>query len=120
MKFTEMLKKNYEFKYIFLKGKYIPGKYIEIYIKKNNLSKNLLGIAISKKIAKSVKRNRIKRLIRENYRLLEKDSKVGNSIIILWKKNISIQEATFKNIEIDLKNIFKKANILKNIEENIK
>lgn len=112
MKNTEMLKKNYEFKYIFLKGKYISGKYVEIYIKKNNLSKNLLGLAISKKIAKSVKRNRIKRLIRENYRLLEKDLKIGNSIIILWKKSVPIEKATFKNIEEDLKNIFKKADIL--------
>ena len=112
MKNTEMLKKNYEFKYIFLKGKYISGKYIEIYIKKNKYSKNLLGIAVSKKIAKSVKRNRIKRLIRENYRLLENNLEVGYSIIILWKKNITIENATFKNIEKDMKNIFKKASIL--------
>ena len=42
---TEMLKKNFEFKYIFLKGNYISGKYIEMYIKKNNLNKNLLGIS---------------------------------------------------------------------------
>ena len=112
MKNTEMLKKNYEFKYIFSKGKYISGKYIEIYIKKNKYSKNLLGIAISKKIAKSVKRNRIKRLIRENYRLLENNLEVGYSIIILWKKKIAIENATFRNIEKDMKNIFKKANIL--------
>lgn len=112
MKNTEMLKKNYEFKYIFLKGKYISGKYIEIYIKKNKYSKNLLGIAISKKIAKSVKRNRIKRLIRENYRLLENSLEIGYSIIILWKKKIPIKNATFKNIEEDMKNIFKKENIL--------
>lgn len=109
---TEMLKKNYEFKYIFQKGKYFSGKYIELYIKKNKTSKNLLGIAISKKIAKSVKRNRIKRLIRENYRLLEKELKPGNSIIILWKKKSPISEATFANIEDDLKNIFQKLEIL--------
>ena len=112
MKNTEMLKKNYEFKYIFLKGKYISGKNIEIYIKKNKYHKNLLGIAISKKIAKSVKRNRIKRLIRENYRLLENNIEIGYSIIILWKKKIPIENATFKNIEKDMENIFKKANIL--------
>lgn len=34
-------------------------------------SKNFLGIAISKNVGISVKRNKIKRLIRENYRLLE-------------------------------------------------
>lgn len=109
---TEMLKKNYEFKYVFQKGKYVSGRYIEIYVKKNRTQKNLLGIAISKKIAKSVKRNRIKRLIRENYRLLENELNLGNSMIILWKKNCPIKEATFTNINADLKNIFQKTDII--------
>lgn len=112
MKKTQMLKKNYEYKYVFKKGQYYSGKYIEIFCLKNNYSKNRLGIAISKKITKSVKRNRIKRLIRENYRLFEKDLKIGNSIIILWKKKADIEFATFENIKIDMLKIFEKAEIL--------
>lgn len=113
MKSTKMLKKNYEFKYVFLKGKYYSGKYIEMYIKKNNSSNNLLGIAIGKKIGNSVTRNAIKRLIRENYRLLENKLETGNSIVILWKKSVLVKNAIYRNIEYDIKNIFKKANILK-------
>ena len=71
MKKTKMLKKNYEFRNILSRGKYYSGKYIEVFLKKNNKNINYLGIAIGVKIAKATKRNKIKRLIRENYKNLE-------------------------------------------------
>lgn len=112
MKKTQMLKKNYEYKYVLKKGQYYSGKYIEIFYLKCDKNENKLGIAVSKKVAKSVKRNRIKRLIRENYRLFEQQLSVGNSIIILWKKKVDIEFATFENIKKDMKTIFERVNIL--------
>lgn len=111
MKNTEMLKKNNEFKYIFLKGKYYNGKYVDAYIFKNSLNINKLGLAISKKIGKSAKRNKIKRLFRENYRLYEEQLKRGYTFVFLWKKKCNIEFATFKNIKNDLNTIFKKADV---------
>lgn len=70
---TDTLKKNYEFKNVLSRGKYFSGNYIDIYIKKNRKNLNFIGIAVGVKLAKAVKRNRIKRLIRENYRLIEKN-----------------------------------------------
>lgn len=111
MKKTTMLKKNYEFKNVLTKGKRYFGKYIDIYIIRNNLSENKLGIAVSSKIANSVNRNKIKRLIRENYRIIENQINIGNSFVILWKKNRSIEEANFFNIKQDFDEIMKKAKI---------
>ena len=71
MEKTKILKKNYEFKNVLNNGKFYKGKQIEIFYLKQNISINFLGIAISKKVGNSVYRNKIKRLIRENYRLLE-------------------------------------------------
>lgn len=107
-----MLKKNYEFKIVLKKGKRYGGRQIEIFVLKNKEPVNLLGIAVSKKAGNSVYRNRIKRLIRESYRLLEDDIKTGNSFVILWNKKLDKHDADFNIISEDMKNIFKKANIL--------
>lgn len=116
MKKTKMLKKNYEFKKVLTKGKYYSGRQIEAFVKENNLkNQNLLGIAISVKIAKAVKRNKIKRLIRENYKVFENRIKPSNSIIFLWKKKVTIEQATYENIYTDMEKILKKANLF--IEE---
>ena len=110
MKNTTMLKKNYEFKNILTKGKKYTGNYIDIYVKKNNLCENKLGIAVSSKATNSVNRNRIKRLIRENYRIIEEKIDIGNSFVILWKKNKNIEEANFFNIKQDFFKILDKIN----------
>ena len=93
------------------------GKKIEVFVLENKETVNLLGIAVSKKAGNSVYRNKIKRLIRENYRLLEKNIKTGNRFVILWNKRLDKHEADFNIIKEDMKNIFKKANILE--EEDI-
>ena len=111
MKKTKMLKKNYEFRNVLNRGKYYSGKYIEAFIKRNNKNINLLGIAISSKAGKAVKRNYVKRLLRENYRKIEGKLDVGNSIVFLWKKKNDIKEADFKKVEKDINKIIKDANI---------
>lgn len=109
---TYTIKKNYEFRNILKKGKYYKGNYIDIYIKKNNRNYNNIGIAVGVKLAKAVKRNRIKRLIRENYRLIEKNLKIGNSIIFVCKKNQKLENINYFNIKEDMIKIFKKAELL--------
>ena len=112
MKKIITLKKNYEFNKVFSKGKYINGEYICFYIMKNKYEFNRIGIAVSKKTGNAVKRNRIKRLIRENYRVEKDKLKIGHDILIIWKKSKDIENATFKNIEKDMKKIIEKAKII--------
>ena len=114
MEKTKMLKKNYEFKNVFSKGKYYSGKYIEAFvIEKKEYFKNLLGIAISVKIGKATKRNHIKRLIRENYKNLENSIKTGYIFVFLWKKKVDIKNANYINIKIDMEKIFEKVGAFK-------
>lgn len=113
MKKIDTLKKNYEFRYVLSKGQFYHGKYMTIYIKKNKQEKNFIGIAVNTKFGKAVKRNRAKRLIRENYRLLKNKILTGNNIVFLWNKNVDIEKADFYEIQKEMIKIFKKAEILK-------
>lgn len=65
----ERLRKEKDFENVFKNGKKrVSDKFI-IYFIKNNLLYSRLGISIKRKIGKANKRNRIKRLIREYFRL---------------------------------------------------
>jgi len=112
MKKTLKLKKNYEFKRVLTKGQYYSGKYLDVFVKKNNSNINFIGIAVGVKIAKAVKRNRIKRLISENYRLIENELNTGYNVVFLWKKRVDIKKATFSNIKEDMINSFKRIGML--------
>lgn len=109
---TDTLKKNYEFKIVLTKGNYVSGRYVECFFLNNHLKeKNLIGIAISSKIAKAVTRNRIKRIIREAYKEIEEKIITGKSFVFLWKKNLDVSNATYINIKTDILNIMKEIGV---------
>ncbi len=112
MKKTKMLKKNYEFSYVFSKGTYYSGKEIEAFILNNSKECNYLGLAISSKSGHAYQRNRIKRLLRESYRIYESQINSCVSIVFLLKKNAQIDRVCFQNVKLDMYEILKKANII--------
>ncbi len=113
MKKTEIIKKNYEFKYFFRKGNYISGKYIEIFIHKNKLENNRLGIIVSKKVGNSVVRHRIRRIIKEVYTNMENEIDTNINLLICWKKKMKFnKEISYFDIKSDMIDIFKKADVI--------
>ncbi|MGE5612784.1 MAG: ribonuclease P protein component [Bacillota bacterium] len=109
MKKTVSLKKNYEFVRIYKKGKFFAGRYLVIYVLNNRLGINRLGITVNKKAGKSVRRNRIKRLIRESYRLYE-DFILESYDIVFFARETEL-EYTYKEITKEMKYLLKKAQV---------
>lgn len=89
MKFSESLKRNKDFQVVYKKGKSFANKYFVMYVYENNLSKNRLGISVSKKVGNSVVRHRITRLIRESYRLHENIFNSGLDIVVIARNSAS-------------------------------
>ena len=96
------LKKNYEFKRVLNRGKCINGKFLAIYIFPNKLNSLRVGFAIGKKAGKAHDRNRIRRLIRENYRLVENEIKTGFDILFVWKNRVPADKIEYKQIKNDV------------------
>ncbi|MCM1186936.1 MAG: ribonuclease P protein component [Lachnoclostridium sp.] len=97
MQFSESLKKNHEFQFVYKNGKSYANKYMIMYVKENSTDKNRIGISVSKKVGNSVVRHRVKRLIRESYRLHEDIFNSGLDIVIIARQ--SAASAVYKEIE---------------------
>ncbi|MCM1263632.1 MAG: ribonuclease P protein component [Butyrivibrio sp.] len=111
MKFTESLKKNTDFVYVYKNGKSYVNKYIVMYVLENNSNSNRLGISASKKIGNSVVRHRFSRLVKESYRLHENIFNSGLDIVVVARK--SAASASYSEIESALLHLAKIHHILK-------
>ena len=83
MLFSESLKKKEDFQKVYRQGVSYANRYLVMYVLKQDNEKNRLGISVSKKVGNSVLRHRLTRLIRESYRLNEKDFEKGFSIVVI-------------------------------------
>ena len=111
MQFSESLKKNYEFRYVYKNGKSYANKYLVMYVVENNTDKNRLGISVSKKVGNSVVRHRITRLIRESYRLHENIFNSGLDIVVIARNSAS--EISYEETESALLHLAKLHHIIK-------
>ncbi|NJD03938.1 MAG: ribonuclease P protein component [Ruminiclostridium sp.] len=113
---TVPLKKNYEFISLYKKGRFFVGKYIVLYVKRNNTKTNRLGITVYKKVGKAVKRNRMKRLIKECYRHYEESVKNGCDLVFV-ARNSEIMPG-YAEIEREMKFLLKKMDVFMQDKKN--
>ncbi len=111
MHFSESLKKNHQFQFVYKNGKSYANKYLVMYIKENGLGKNRIGISVSKKVGNSVVRHRVTRLIRESYRLHENIFNSGLDIVIVARP--SAASVSYYEIESALLHLGKLHKIIK-------
>ena len=103
----DTLKKNFEFKRVLSRGKCINGKFLAIYVFPNKLNLVRVGFAIGKKAGKAHDRNRIRRLIRENYRLVENELKKGIDVVFVWKNILPADKVEYSRIKDDVNLLMK-------------
>ena len=65
-----ILNQNKDFRSLYYRGRSKVSPYLVVYVRKNKLGLNRIGITSGKKLGGAVQRNRCRRLIREAYRLL--------------------------------------------------
>ncbi|NLM73474.1 MAG: ribonuclease P protein component [Clostridiaceae bacterium] len=105
-----VLKKNKEFHRVYSKGKYSASAFLVVYALPNHLGTVRTGITTSKKIGNAVLRNRMRRLIRENIRMIKDQIKSGQDIVVVARK--SDPAASFDSIGKELRYLFHKLDLL--------
>ena len=82
MKFSCALKLNHIFRRLYATAGYANG-FLVLYARKNRTDGNRVGITVSKKLGSAVIRNRIRRRLREVYRLHETQFAPGWDIVVV-------------------------------------
>ena len=113
MRAINRLKKNEDFRRVYQKKRSMANKLLIIYILKNKYGYNRVGFTVSKKVGKSVIRNRVKRLLRESYRLNEEKILQGYDIIFIARNTAS--KAPYKEIENAMMHLFRKMKLVKKL-----
>ena len=83
MIFSQSLKRNSDFRRAYSRGKSAAGRYVAVYCRRNGSAGNRLGITVGTKVGKAVVRNRIRRRLREIYRLSLPEMRTGYDIVIV-------------------------------------
>jgi len=82
MQFSSALKLNHIFRRLYHTSGHADA-YLVLYARKNRTQSNRVGITVSKKLGKAHVRNRVRRRLREVYRLNEAKFKPGWDIVVV-------------------------------------
>ncbi|MCP4341235.1 MAG: ribonuclease P protein component [Desulfobulbaceae bacterium] len=78
---SSLLRKGWEFDEVYSRGRRLHGKGFTLICRSNSTDESRLGISVHRKIRGVVKRNRIKRIIRESFRLWQEQYPAGADIV---------------------------------------
>ena len=83
MKKKGRITKNYEYQQVFKNGSSVATRAFVLYQLRTNDSENRVGFVVSKKIGNAVTRNRVRRLMRESFRLCAGKLRRGYDLVLI-------------------------------------
>lgn len=110
MKFSTSLKLNHIFRRLYSSAGQANG-FLVLYARPNHLGINRVGVTVSKKLGKAHIRNRVRRRLREAYRLNEEQFSTGWDIVVVARSRCI--GADFEKIVGSYLSLAQKAGILK-------
>ena len=111
MNYTTSLKKNHEFRRLYNKGKSAASQCVVVYSRRNGKAENRLGVTVSTKIGGAVQRNRIRRRLKEIYRLNEEKLAAGYDVVIVARMRSRF--AGYRELETSVMALFGKLDLVR-------
>ncbi|NGP45198.1 ribonuclease P protein component [Bacillaceae bacterium SIJ1] len=109
MESKHRLKKNKDFQHVFQEGQSTANRQLVVYVKKqNDLGHFRVGFSVSKKMGSAVKRNYIKRCLRQAFQNIDLELGPVDIIVIARKPAASLGCA---DIHTSLRHVLKKAGL---------
>ncbi len=103
----ERLKKTCDFIRARKEGRRYSTRNFVIYVVPNNTGQRRFGLSVGAHVGGAVKRNRIKRLLREFFRLNKDLFPTSSDIVVSVKKGINIDDKNYRDVRKELCGLFK-------------
>lgn len=107
---TVAIKQPHLFRRAYAKGKSAVTPTVVLYARKNGQSFNRLGLTVGIKVGKATVRNRVRRRLKESYRLREGTVKTGYDIVIVARA--AAADARFSLLDRHLASLLKRLELL--------
>ena len=111
MKYSVSLKSNRDFRRLYSRGKRAVCPTLVLYVQTNRQGRNRLGITVSKKLGNAVTRNRVRRRLREIYRLHEEEFLPGRDLVIVAR--VRGVHVSYWTLDRDLMKLARKLDLLR-------
>ena len=111
MKTTAPLKENHLFRRAYNRGKTAADSRLALYVRRNGQKANRLGFTVSTKVGHAVVRNRVRRRLREIYRLHEDRLSLGCDVVIVAR--VRAASSDYHQLEKSFLNLADKLGLLK-------
>ena len=109
---TVSLNENRRFRALYARGRHSAGGRLAVYAMKNRLKDtNRMGITVSSKLGGAVTRNRVRRRLRECYRLLEPETRTGWDLVVVARHGAL--QSDFAGLGRELRAHLKKLDLLR-------
>ena len=112
MKRATTLKENYEFRRMYAKGNSGVSPCLVVYCRPNHRAHTRLGITVGAKLGHAVVRNRVRRRLREIYRLNQPRMKQGYDIVLVGR--VRAVSASYQELERAFLRVCEKLSLLEN------
>mgnify|MGYP001435082413 CR=1 FL=1 len=106
MKHTVALKQNHEFRRLYSKGRNAASPYFAVYCRRTGRPYSRLGLTTGVKLGNAVKRNRVRRRMRELYRTNESKLRPGYDIVMVARTRAIF--ARYSDLESSFLRLMKK------------
>jgi ribonuclease P protein component len=100
MLYTQSLTPNTLFRRAYYRGTKAYCRFFTVFYRKNGLAVNRLGLTVSTKVGKAVVRNRVRRRLKEAYRLSEESFPRGYDIVVVARDTAI--DADFLQLKVNL------------------
>lgn len=109
----ESLKKRQAFKQVYSRGRYAADTLFVVYALANETNQNRLGLTVSKKVGNAVVRNRVKRWLKESYRLVANELQIGHDLVIIARAPMGTlpQNGAFSKVCHSIGHLFRRLGI---------